>query len=79
MRFGVSIALVQTMVPVPVRVSVTVVATVSVGVSVTVVRRMGIVSAVKVSWFGFRLCQGSGGKGENYDLQAKPFDTQFFL
>ena len=72
MRFGVSITLVQTVVPgVPVWVSVTVVATVSVGVPVTVVRRMGIVSAVKVSWFGFRLCQGSGGKGENYDLQAK--------
>ena len=42
---------------------------VSVAIEASVVVMVVEVSAVVITSIGFRLCQGSGGKSENYDLK----------
>ena len=42
---------------------------VSVAIETSVVVMVVVVSAVVITSIGFRLCQGSGGESENYDLK----------
>ena len=52
---------------------------VSVAIETSVVVMVVVVSAVVITSIGFRLCQGSGGESENYDLKKDTKKLKFFL